>query len=85
MNIAELSREAVRVINNTTKPFPPTISINMPGEWGKSIEVQLAGKNSPTGTIVQSFHGGVTALFDAVDILAYCEAWKTRTEYNNSD
>lgn len=74
MNIEKLMLSAKNAINNTPKPFQPAITINMPGKWGKKNEVKLYGKNSPTGTIVQSFEGGITVHFNAIDVLAYCAA-----------
>lgn len=46
----------------------------MPGKWRMSNNKYLAGPKSPLGRIVQESVDGVTVIFEALDILAWCVA-----------
>lgn len=72
MNILELAQAAVDSVNSTPAEITPTLSIKLPGKWGKSRRKYLAGPKSPQGDIVQEQIDGVIVIFDAMDVLIWC-------------
>lgn len=75
MTLEELAVQAIESINETPKPFEAKLTLIMPGVWRKSNKKRLMPKGKcPIGSIVQETNNGLTVLFDAVDILAFCIA-----------
>jgi hypothetical protein len=74
MTIHELAAAAIESLNKNVLPSPALLTLIMPGKWGKSNRKYLAGPRSPQGQIVQETTNGLTVIFEATDILAWCVA-----------
>jgi len=76
MDIFKLAKAAIDSINeyNRIGIDDPIIVLKMPGKWDTSNKKYLNGPRSPQGQIVQEDYEGVTVIFSAIDILAWCVA-----------
>lgn len=75
MTFQELAEQAIKAISETPKPFEPKITLIMPGQWRKTNKKRMFPKGKcPVGDIVQETDAGLTVLFNAVDVLAFCVA-----------
>lgn len=73
MTLKELATQAIKAINETPKPIEPKITLIIPGVWRKSNKRRLCN-GGPVGDIVEETTNGLTVIFDAVDVLAFCAA-----------
>lgn len=73
MTIKELTTLAIEAISETPKPIDPKIVLIMPGERGKLNKKRLlpSGKR-PIGEIIEETNNGLSVVFNAIDILAFC-------------
>lgn len=86
VNLHKLAVMAVTSIHETPPTFNAAVVVGIRGRrWGKKKKIRLAGGNSPLGEIVQETHEGVTALFDAAEILAYCAGNGIYTDLSRMD
>lgn len=75
MNLNELAQAAINSINHNNQngiDIDPSVTLLMPGKWGGRRKKYLAGPKSPQGEIVKESHNGVTVIFEATDVLAWC-------------
>lgn len=57
---------------------PISVTFILPGRWGKGTKL-LAGKGSPRGECVSELEGSVVCMFDAAEVVAWCDKMTAAT------
>lgn len=84
--LQRLAQIAGESINTTPEEFEPTLHLFIQGKQGDETgKVRLTGPESPQGEIVEENTGGVKAIFNAIDVLAWCVAHGAKVDVFGPD